>query len=179
MRSPVCEHAFVSIKGGSYQRFRRALEIGNPTLVRAAAAELPRIGLEDALGICLVLLEAEPERVPAAAARMARARCRSTPARCADLDEARYVAIGRAVGALPERCLQAAVGRRSAASAALTGCPARRRWTLAPLAAAPCGYRRARDRFRIMGVVNVTPDSFSDGGEWFDARRRGRARRAS
>ena len=27
-----------------------------------------------------------------------------------------------------------------------------------------------------MGVVNVTPDSFSDGGEWFDARRGGRAR---
>jgi hypothetical protein len=65
----VCEHAFVSIKGGSYQRFRRALELGNPTLVRAAAAELPQIGLEDALGICLLLLEAEPHRFPAAAAR--------------------------------------------------------------------------------------------------------------
>ena len=65
----MCEHAFVSIKGGSYQRFRRALEIGNPTLIRAAAAELPRIGLEDALAICLVLLEAEPQRFPAAAAR--------------------------------------------------------------------------------------------------------------
>jgi dihydropteroate synthase len=25
-----------------------------------------------------------------------------------------------------------------------------------------------RNRFEIMGVVNVTPDSFSDGGEWFD-----------
>ena len=22
--------------------------------------------------------------------------------------------------------------------------------------------------FRIMGIVNVTPDSFSDGGEWFE-----------
>jgi hypothetical protein len=65
----VCEHAFVSIKGGSYQRFRRALALGNPTLIRAAAAELPRIGLDDALGICLVLLDAEPERFPAAAAR--------------------------------------------------------------------------------------------------------------
>ncbi len=30
--------------------------------------------------------------------------------------------------------------------------------------------------FLVMGVVNVTPDSFSDGGEWFDARRRDRAR---
>jgi hypothetical protein len=66
---PSCEHAFVSIKGGSYQRFLRALDIGNPTLVRAAAAELPQVGLEDALGICLVLLQAEPDRFPAAAAR--------------------------------------------------------------------------------------------------------------
>src|SRR3954451_17426973 len=24
------------------------------------------------------------------------------------------------------------------------------------------------DRCAVMGVVNVTPDSFSDGGEWFD-----------
>ena len=29
-----------------------------------------------------------------------------------------------------------------------------------------------------MGVVNVTPDSFSDGGRWADARRGGRPRRA-
>ena len=59
----------MSIKGGSYQRFRRAIEIGNPTLIRAAAAELPRVGLEDALAICLVLLDAEPQKFPAAAAR--------------------------------------------------------------------------------------------------------------
>ena len=59
----------MSIKGGSYQRFLRALAVGNPTLVRAAAAELPQVGLEDALGICLVLLDAEPGRFPAAAAR--------------------------------------------------------------------------------------------------------------
>jgi dihydropteroate synthase len=28
--------------------------------------------------------------------------------------------------------------------------------------------RRVRPAFRIMGIVNVTPDSFSDGGEWFE-----------
>jgi dihydropteroate synthase len=28
--------------------------------------------------------------------------------------------------------------------------------------------RRVRGTWRIMGVLNVTPDSFSDGGEWFD-----------
>src|SRR5213592_3713800 len=28
--------------------------------------------------------------------------------------------------------------------------------------------RRVLRPWRIMGVLNVTPDSFSDGGEWFD-----------
>ena len=33
-----------------------------------------------------------------------------------------------------------------------------------------CGGRRLRlDRPRVMGIVNVTPDSFSDGGAHFDA----------
>jgi hypothetical protein len=83
----VCEHVFVSIKGGSYQRFRRALEIGNPTLVRAAAAELPRVGLEDALAICLVLLDGEPQRFPAAVTRWHARLCleRTLPPEEADL----------------------------------------------------------------------------------------------
>ena len=37
----------------------------------------------------------------------------------------------------------------------------------------------ALDRPRIMGIVNVTPDSFSDGGRLRDARRRAAARRAA
>jgi len=37
----LCEHAFVSIKGGSYANFQRALKGGNLTLIRAAATELP------------------------------------------------------------------------------------------------------------------------------------------
>ena len=33
-----------------------------------------------------------------------------------------------------------------------------------------CGGRPLRlDRPRVMGIVNVTPDSFSDGGDHFDA----------
>lgn len=41
-------------------------------------------------------------------------------------------------------------------------------------AAGPCGVSRLVGfpdvgRCRVMGVVNVTPDSFSDGGQWFDA----------
>ena len=64
---PVWEHVFVSIKGGAYARFRRALDTGNLTLdtgnltlVRTAAAELPRINLDDALRICLLLRGADP-----------------------------------------------------------------------------------------------------------------------
>ncbi len=99
----------MSIKGGSYQRFRRALEVGNPTLVRAAAAELPQVGLEDALGICLVLLDGEPQRFPAAAARWHARLCmeRRLPIEEADL----------AMGAL--RALSGA--RPQAAVAALSG----------------------------------------------------------
>ncbi len=59
----------MSSEGNPYARFRRALETGNEALVTAAALELPRIGLEDALRICLVLREAEPRRYERAAVR--------------------------------------------------------------------------------------------------------------
>ena len=61
----------VSIKGSPAARLERALATGNPLLVRAAAAELPRVGLAEALAICLVLLDGEPDRYPPAAARWA------------------------------------------------------------------------------------------------------------
>jgi hypothetical protein len=64
----VCEHLFVSTKGGSYARFRRALETGNLTLVLAAAAELPAINLDDALRVC-VLFRADPSRYESAVIR--------------------------------------------------------------------------------------------------------------
>lgn len=38
-------------QGSPYTRFKRALDTGNLTLVRAAAAELPRVELGDALRI--------------------------------------------------------------------------------------------------------------------------------
>jgi hypothetical protein len=59
----------VSIKGGSYQRFRRALEIGRLPLVLAAAAELPRLDLADALEVLLLMADQSPERYDRAAAR--------------------------------------------------------------------------------------------------------------
>ena len=55
--------------GSPYSRFRRALETGNELLVIAAAKELPRIGLEDALRICLVLRDGDAERYERAAVR--------------------------------------------------------------------------------------------------------------
>jgi hypothetical protein len=42
---------------------------GNAHLVRAAAAELGRVHLEDALAVCLVFLQAEPAAYPPAATR--------------------------------------------------------------------------------------------------------------
>ena len=51
----------MSIKGSPYARFRRALDTGNLALIRTAAAELPQVNLDDALRICLVIREREPE----------------------------------------------------------------------------------------------------------------------
>jgi hypothetical protein len=59
----------VTSDGNPYARFRRALETGNEALVTAAALELPRIALDDALRICLVLRGGEPARYERAAVR--------------------------------------------------------------------------------------------------------------
>jgi hypothetical protein len=59
---------FVSIKGGAYARFRRALDTRNLMLVRAAAAELPTVNLDDALRICVVP-RADPSRYERAVIR--------------------------------------------------------------------------------------------------------------
>jgi hypothetical protein len=60
---------FVTSDGNPYARFKRALETGNEALVTAAALELPRIALDDALRICLVLRGGDPERFERAAVR--------------------------------------------------------------------------------------------------------------
>jgi hypothetical protein len=59
----------VTSDGNPYARFRRALETGNEALVTAAALELPRIALDDALRICLVLRGGDPARYERAAVR--------------------------------------------------------------------------------------------------------------
>jgi hypothetical protein len=60
---------FVTSEGNPYTRFRRALDTGNEALVTAAARELPRIALDDALRICLVLRGGDPVRYERAAVR--------------------------------------------------------------------------------------------------------------
>jgi len=60
---------FVTSDGHAYTRFKRALGTGNLTLVRAAAAELPRVGLADALEVCLLLRDEAGDRFERAAVR--------------------------------------------------------------------------------------------------------------
>jgi len=59
----------VSIKASSYKNFQHALSTGNLMLVRAAAAELPSITLDDALTICVLLGDQEPHRYERATVR--------------------------------------------------------------------------------------------------------------
>lgn len=56
-------------QGSAYVRFKRALATGNPNIVTAAALELPRVQLDDALQICLVLRDGDPDRYDRAAVR--------------------------------------------------------------------------------------------------------------
>jgi hypothetical protein len=60
---------FVSSQGSAYARFSRALASGNLALVRSAASELPTVMLEDALRICLLVRDQDPQRYEKAALR--------------------------------------------------------------------------------------------------------------
>ena len=60
---------FVSDAGSAYSRFQRALTTKNLTIIRAAAAELPAIRLDDALQVCVLLRDREPDRYERAAVR--------------------------------------------------------------------------------------------------------------
>ena len=67
-----CEHVFVSIKGSSYARFRRALEVGRLPVVLDAASELPQLSLEDALDVLALIAAQDRALYPRAAARWLR-----------------------------------------------------------------------------------------------------------
>ena len=65
----LCEPAFVTSQGSSYSRFQRALKMANLSIIRSAAAELPQVGLGDALAVCVAIRDAEPHRFERAALR--------------------------------------------------------------------------------------------------------------
>jgi hypothetical protein len=59
----------MSQHGTAYGRFLRALDSGNEVLILSAARQLPRVALNDALRICLVLRDGDPDRYERAAVR--------------------------------------------------------------------------------------------------------------
>ena len=63
-------------QGSPYGRFRHALDTGNATIALAAAADLPHVGLNEALELCLILCDQEPERFQRAAVRWHGRYCR-------------------------------------------------------------------------------------------------------
>lgn len=71
-------------QGHAYARFQRALRTGNLRIVEAAAAELPTIGLDDALSILALLAETRDGRFDRAAARSIRRLLIETPAGLGD-----------------------------------------------------------------------------------------------
>src|SRR5215218_10809494 len=76
--------------GSSYSRFKRALKTGNLSIIRAAAAELPVIRLDDALQVCVLLRDREPERYERAAVRWIGRYCVERPdATLDDVEHAR------------------------------------------------------------------------------------------
>jgi len=100
-------------QGHAVSRFARAIKTGNPNIVVAAAAELPRLSLADALLVLLVFARARAPQTEAAAVRWA----------------ARYVAEVRPAPDAREAHLVL-----SAASALAGPCPAAGRETLHALA---------------------------------------------
>lgn len=95
-------------QGNPWSRFQRALTTGNLTLVRAAAAELPRIGVAEAAAMMLVIQQVEPETYERAARRWLAMIC-----------EDRHAAIDLLGVAQAAAALDALPTRRPAACAAL------------------------------------------------------------
>lgn len=69
----------MSDAGSPYARFRRALATKNLLIIRAAASELPQINLDDALTVCVLLRDREPDRYDAAAVRWIGRFCAEQP----------------------------------------------------------------------------------------------------
>src|ERR1700685_1959749 len=105
-------------QGSAYGRFRRALQQGNLQLVRAAAGELPTIRLDDALSVCLLIRDRDPQRYERAALRwVARFAMEARAATLADVQTAVHALTrlphepDEAMGQLQRLCLVHQVGR--------------------------------------------------------------------
>ena len=79
-----CEHRFVSIKGSPHARFRRSLETGRLSIVLMAAAEMPRLELDDALEVLVLMAREGDPRFDRAAARWVGRLLAERPLRLAD-----------------------------------------------------------------------------------------------
>jgi hypothetical protein len=83
MRSPMTS------EGTVYGRFRRALQHGNLLVAEAAAREIGRVTLVDALALLVLIAEKDPRRYPRAAARWLGRWLEETPR--VRLDDATFV----------------------------------------------------------------------------------------
>jgi hypothetical protein len=64
-----CEHTFVTAQGSPLTRLRRALAGGDLLAARTAAAEIPQVGLDEAVDLILLIAHHEPTKLDAAAVR--------------------------------------------------------------------------------------------------------------
>jgi hypothetical protein len=69
----------VSIKGSPYAWFKGELASGNLLRIRAAARALPAVPMNDALQICLLMRDQEPERFEQACLRWLARFCLERP----------------------------------------------------------------------------------------------------
>jgi hypothetical protein len=74
----------VSIKGSPHARFRRSLETGRLSIVLMAAAEMPRLELDDALEVLVLMARDGDPRFDRAAARWVGRLLAERPLRLAD-----------------------------------------------------------------------------------------------
>ena len=75
----------VRVASDAYMRFRRALATSDLAVIEAAAGELPRVGLDDALAILAVMAQARDPRFERAAVRWLGRLCAETPATLRDV----------------------------------------------------------------------------------------------
>ena len=109
----------VTAQGRPYARLKRALATGNPNIALAAAAELPRVDLADALALCLLLRE-DGERFERAVVRWHARFCMEVPG--VGASEAQLALSALRSTARPEyeagaRALMALLERRGSAEA--------------------------------------------------------------